>query len=187
MDFIPALRKGFTPCLDVVIVFILVLAALDKLITGPVLAHKRIEGGRLQPGDPFYEGLCKPVVNISVTLFLLQPALEGLHSTNLPALEQHIKIQAHAHPSPFPHLHIVYIVRTSIVEYFTIFFPVFQGIHAIIFGPHIYRRQGVDGHLETHVEWLVRGKVLHSESGGEPTQVGEINGISGREPDAVMP
>src|SRR5882757_6249081 len=87
MILFPKLGKIFPPVSNVFIIFVFVLAVLNQLITGSVLPHERIECRRLQPGDPLYEGLCKPVVHVFFTFLPFQAFLEGLHPADLPALE----------------------------------------------------------------------------------------------------
>jgi hypothetical protein len=181
----PELSKIFSPIVDVLVIFIVILAVLNKFITGPILPHKGIESGRLQARDSFYEAAGKPVVDIFIPFFFLQSLLEGLHSAIFSTIEEHVHIQSDAHAASFAGSHIIYISGTAILEYFAISFPVFQRILTIVPGPYIYRRHRVDPHLQAHVERLVRGKVLYRKFSGRPAQVREINGICGRQPEAI--
>src|SRR6187402_682785 len=98
------------------VVVIVVLEAEDLVIARPVEAHKGIEGGRLQTGDLFYQGLVEPVIYIFVLFLLYQPSLEGQHPAVLPTIEQLVEVDAHTYSPIAGRTGALQVVRSAVTK-----------------------------------------------------------------------
>lgn len=130
---LPIFFKELAPFHDVLIEFVIRLAAEDKIVARAVLPHKGVEGGRFEPSDPFYDGLCKAVVYIFLFFLPLQPVPECLHAAGLFSVEQHVHVQTDAE-APSASRAGVTKVLGSIVEDLLIFLPVLQRVKPVVAG-----------------------------------------------------
>jgi hypothetical protein len=176
----PKLQEIDAAILDVFIELVVVLAILDELIAGSIKPHEGIDSRALETRDLAYKSAVEAVVHIFILFLFDEPALQGQHLAVLFCIEQHVEVESD--PAVLPSYNIVGLI----VEYFLVFFPVLRGVITIGFGAHHDQWEAIDPYGEAHVQGIAAGDAFNGDLDGMPAEIGEKDGVAGRQYDAVM-